>query len=346
MYSIDISNRMKKTFFLSVLITATTFSQQNIDDLLASGVNDAQRFTSEYLTPASNGLMHSMNQGWFNDAKAKKLFGFELSIIANASFVKDDKKSFILDPANYENLRFRDNPNHSRNVATAFGDIQDVFVVVEGESPIPLIPAQDAEFELPSGLGESNINFVPSAFLQISFSFLKGTEVKARYFPKLKTNDTKIGFYGLGLQHEFTSWLPTDNLFPIAVSGLIAYTHLDGNYDFTDTNIVDGENQRFENSTNTLLYQVIGSTKLPVFNVYGGLGYLSGKSTTDLKGTYRVRSGIVSSETIVDPFSIESKASGVRGTLGVKLTLSFFRMNVDYTLAEYNGVSFGLHFGF
>ncbi len=330
---------------LFLFISISSYAQQNIDDLLAAGINDAQRFASDYLRPASDGMMYSINQGWFNDAKAKKLFGFEISLVANASFVGDDNKSFILDTSQYENLQFRDG-SIEKEVATAFGDIDGIIVVVEGESTVPIIPPQDAEFELPTGLGGSNINFVPSAFLQASFGFLKGTEIKARFFPKVNTNDTEVGFYGLGLQHEFTSWLPADKVFPIAISGLIAYTHLDGSYDFTDTNIVDGENQRFENNTNTYLFQVIGSTKLPVFNVYGGIGYLTGTSTTDLLGTYRVRSGIVSEEEITDPFSIESRVSGIRGTLGAKLTLAFFRMNLDYTLAEYGGLSFALNFGF
>ncbi|WP_299312101.1 DUF6588 family protein [uncultured Aquimarina sp.] len=338
---------MKKiAFVLLFLSLSPIFSQQNIDNLLAAGINDAQRFTSDYLNPATDGLMYSMNHGWFNSAKAKKRFGFEISLVVNAAFVGNDNKSFVLDPTNYENLDFRDNPGVARPVATAFGDIENVIVVVEGESTVPGFPPQDAEFELPTGLGESNINFVPTAFLQASLGLIKGTEIKARFFPKVKTNDAEVGFYGFGLQHEITSWLPADKLFPVAISGLIAYTHLDGSYDFTNTNIVQGEDQRFENDTNTWLFQVIGSTKLPVFNVYGGIGYLSGKSSTDLKGTYRVQSGFVSSEIIVDPFSIESEVSGVRGTLGAKVALSFFRVNIDYTFAEYSGLSFGLNFGF
>ncbi|WP_425290163.1 DUF6588 family protein, partial [Aquimarina spongiae] len=54
---------------------------------------------------ASDGLMFSMNHGWFNDAKAKKKFGFEISIVANAAFVGDDNKSFVLDTSQYENLQ-------------------------------------------------------------------------------------------------------------------------------------------------------------------------------------------------------------------------------------------------
>lgn len=336
---------MKKITLLIYFISlSSVYAQQNIDDLLASGVNDAQRFATDYLRPASDGLMYSMNNGWFNDGSTKKLFGFEISLVANGSFVSDKNKSFLLDTSQYENLQFRDG-SISKEVATAFGDIEGIVVVVEGESTVPFVPSQDAEFELPTGLGSSNINFVPTAFLQASFGFVKGTEIKARFFPKLKTNDAEVGFYGFGLQHDFTSWLPADKIFPVAISGLIAYTHLDGSYDFTDTNIVDGEDQRFENDTNTFLFQVIGSTKMPVFNVYGGLGYLTGTSTTDLKGTYRVQSGVVTSETLIDPFSVENKVSGIRGTLGAKLSLAFFRMNIDYTLAEYSGISFGLHFG-
>ncbi|GAA0712369.1 hypothetical protein GCM10009430_02720 [Aquimarina litoralis] len=337
---------MKKILLLILVCNLSyTFGQQNIDDLLAAGVNDAQRFASDYLRPASDGLIYSMNQGWFNSAKSKKKFRFEISLIANASFVGSDNKSFILDTSQYENLQFRDGSTQ-QEVATAFGDIEGVVVFVEGESTIPGLPPQDAEFELPTGLGESNINFVPTAFLQASFSPLKGTEIKARFFPQINTSDAKVGFYGIGLQHEFTSWLPAEKLFPVAIAGLIAYTHLDGSYDFTDTSIVDGENQRFENDTNTLLFQLIGSTKLPVFNVYGGIGYISGTSNTDLKGVYRVQSGVISSEEITDPFSIESKVSGVRGTIGAKVSLGFFKANLEYNIAEYSGASLGLNFGF
>ncbi len=338
---------MKKiTAFLCGMTVCMGYAQQNIDDLLSAGVSDAQRFATDYFTPASDGLMYSMNHGWFNNAKVKDKFGFEISVVANVAFVGDDQKSFILDPNEYENLDFRDNPGVARPVATAFGDIEGVTVVVRGESGIPAIPAQDAEFELPTGLGDANINFVPTAFLQASLRVMKGTEIKARFLPTIQTDDVEVGFYGLGVQHEFTSWLPARKLFPVAISGLIAYTHLDGSYDFSSTSIVQGENQLFENNTNTWLFQVIGSTKLPIFNVYGGIGYLSGTSTNSLKGTYRVQSGVITSPTLEDPFSIETKVAGLRGTLGAKLTLAFFRLHVDYTLAAYNGVSVGLNFGF
>lgn len=334
---------MKKLLYASaILLTSMLHAQENIEDLLAAGINDARTFTQSYLEPAGEGIVHNLNNGWFNSGKAKKLFGFEIAIIGNASFVKDENKTFVLNTADYENLRFQDG-SPSKTVSTAFGDLEGITVVAEG--PLPG-PEDDAVFDLPTGLGSSDINFVPSAFLQVSVGLIKGIELKARYFPQIETNDVEAGLYGVGLQYEFTSLIPARRIFPVAISGLIGYTRLDGTYDFTDTSIVQGENQRIENTTSSWAFQAIASTKLPVFNIYGGLGYITGKSTNDLKGTYEVQSGVLASQTIVDPFSVSTDVSGVRGTLGARLKLGFFRLNSDVTFAQFTTVSFGMAFGF
>ncbi len=199
---------------------------------------------------------------------------------------------------------------------------------------------------MPTGLGSENINFVPSAFIQASIGLIKGIELKARFFPKVETDDIEVGLFGVGLQYDFTSLLPADKLIPVAISGLIAYTNLDATYDFSESSIVRGSDQRLENSTNTWLFQAIGSTRLPIFNVYGGIGYITGNSDTDLRGTYSVTSGALAGDTLIDPLSIENKVSGIRGTVGFKLKLGFFRFNADYTLAEFDNLSIGLSFGF
>ena len=87
------------------------------------------------------------------------------------------------------------------------------------------------------------------------------------------------------------------------------------------------------------------STKLPIINFYGGVGYISGKSETDILGTYIVKSGPFQ-QTIEDPFSLTKKTSGASANIGAKLKLGFFRLHADYTLAEFNSLSFGINFGF
>ncbi len=316
-------------------------AQSNINEILAAGLNDAEKFTTDYLSPASEGIMYSISSGWYNTADAKPLAGFEISVIGNMSNFKNkaDKKSFILDTSDYENLQLTGGGT-TQTVSTALGDIEGVGVFIEGAGG-----ALRTDFELPTGLASENINFVPSGFIQASVGIIKGTELKARFLPKIDTEDFGMSMYGFGIQHEFTKHLPADKILPIAISAVIGYTHLDASYDFTNSNIIAGENQKLEMVLNTWVFQAVVSTKLPIINFYGGVGYLTGKSSTDVLGTYIVQSGPFQQQ-YVDPFSIDKDASGVTANIGAKLKLGFFRLHADYTLAEFNTLSVGINFGF
>jgi hypothetical protein len=336
---------MKSPFILLFILSGfQAWSQTNLNDILAAGLGDAEKFTNSYLSPVSEGAMHSISNGWYNSGASKPLGGFEISIIGNmASFKnKEAKKSFLLDTAEYENLKF-DDGSASKSVSTALGDIQGINAYVESEVAPGV--TQRADFELPTGLASENINFIPSAFLQAAIGISRGTEIKARFLPKINTDEVAIGLYGLGVQHEFTQYLPAEKLFPVSISGLIGFTHLDGTYDFTNTNIVAGENQRIDVVMNTWVFQAVVSTKLPIINFYGGLGYMTGKSNVDLLGTYQVQSGPFQ-QTYTDPFSIAKDVNGIRANLGAKLKLGFFRLHADYTLADFNSLSVGINFGF
>lgn len=336
---------MKRILFLLTLIsTASVSAQSNINDLFTAGLEDAERYTNDYLAPMSEGAIYSISGGWYNTADAKPLGGFEISIIGNMTPFKnkEDKKAFVLNTADYENLQFVDG-SPSKAVATALGDLQGIRVFVEAEVA-PGVTSRE-EFELPSGLASEDINFIPSGYLQASVGLIKGTEIKVRFLPKINTDDASFGLFGLGLQHEFTKHLPADKILPVAISGVIGYTHLDGNYDFTNTNIIAGNDQKIDVAMNSWIFQAVVSTRLPIINFYGGLGYISGKSETDVLGTYIVQSGPFQ-ETYTDPFSISEKASGVMANIGAKLKLGFFRLNADYSLGEFNNLSVGINFGF
>ncbi|MDO1499869.1 hypothetical protein Q2T40_06975 [Winogradskyella maritima] len=337
---------MKRLLLLIALslVAYTTNAQQNVNDLLAAGVQDAKQFTSDYIDPASDGLAYGINNGWFNSAEVGGQFKFQLSVIANANFIKDEHKTFSLNVADYNNVRFPDG-SPSINVATALGhNDPDITVIVEYDDPI--FGGSEVELILPTGIGAENINIIPTAFLQGSFNIFDGTALKARFFPKVESEDAEIGLYGVGIQQEFTKWLPAESVFPVAISGLVSYTHLDATYDFTDTSTIDGENQKIDKDVRTFLGQLIVGTKLKVFNFYGGIGYLAGTSNSDFLGTYRVSDGFLFSEEITDPFSIEKDISGIRASVGANVKIGFFGINADYTIAEFNSASLGLNFSF
>ncbi|SDS96163.1 hypothetical protein SAMN05192545_2451 [Maribacter dokdonensis] len=336
-----------KNLFTCVFLGAclTTVAQADFNNVLAAGVEDAERFTTDYMAPLSESVVYGMSTGWYNTADAKPLGGFEISIIGNITGFKnkEDKKTFILDPSDYENLDFVENPGVAREVSTALGDISGTQVFVEGE--VLGVTVRET-FELPSGLAGENIDFVPSGYLQASVGVIKGTEIKARFLPKMEYEDASIGLFGLGIQHDFTKLLPADKILPVAISAVIGYTNINGDYDLSNARLIEGENQRIEAEISSWAFGAVVSTKLPIINFYGGVNYITGKSVTDVLGTYRVNSGPFESETYEDPFSIVKNVNGVSGTLGTKLKLGFFRLNAEYNLGEFNTATVGINFGF
>lgn len=329
--------------FIGACLTAT--AQADFNNVLSAGVEDAERFTTSYMEPLSESVVYGMSTGWYNTADAKPLGGFEISIIGNITGFKnkEDKKTFILDPSEYDNLDFVENPGVAREVSTALGDISGTQVYVEGE--VLGVTVRET-FELPSGLAGENIDFVPSGYIQASVGLIKGTEIKARFLPKMEYEDASVGLFGVGIQHDFTKLLPADKILPVAISAVIGYSNISGDYDLTNAKLIDGEDQRIEAEIGSWAFGAVVSTKLPIINFYGGVNYITGKSVTDVLGTYRVTSGPFASETYVDPFSITKKVNGVTGTLGAKLKLGFFRLNAEYNLGEFNTATVGINFGF
>lgn len=336
-----------KKIFLSVALIAVFFTataQENIEDLLAAGLDDAERYAKSYLSPAFDGALYSITGGWFHSAETRKPFRFSLSIIGSGALVKDERKSFRLDTSEYEHLQFQDGSS-VKEVATLFGDHPEpIIAFVEVDDGMG--GTAQVDITLPTGIAAADINMIPSAFLQASMGLFLGTEVKVRLVPPLEYEGARLNFYGVGVQHEFTKWLVPEDKRKVSVAGLIAYTHLDGSYDFTDTAIVEGSDQRFNTDLNTWLFQLIASTKISLLQLYGGFGYVEGTSRTALEGTYTINEGVLAGQTLEDPYSLETNISGMRGTFGASIKLGVLSVNADYTIAEFDNLSVGLNFIF
>lgn len=340
---------MRKLSILFLLFASMfVHSQNQLEDLLAAGIEDAQRFSEGYIKPAAEGVIYNLSNGWMQTAEVKKPLKFEISLIGNATIINKEKRTFTLNTNDYNNLYFRDE-SVSKQVATAFGENNPnirVYAIVNDGSGLF---EEEVEFNLPQGLASENINFLPSSFLQARVGIFKATELKIRYFPKIQYEDITTGLIGFGIQHEITQMLPADKIFPVAISGFVGYTNLNGSFDFTESQIIEGAEQRFEVKQNSWLFQVLASTKLPVINFYGGFGYVTGTSDFDVLGTYTVRAGTPlteTSRTFEDPFSVKNKVSGVKATIGTRLQLGFFSIYAEYNAAEYSTASAGIGFGF
>ncbi len=333
-------NLMKKcALLLALLLGHTATSQTDIDQILEIGIENAQRFSDDYFASAGESLINATSNGWYNTAKVKKLWHFEVGIVGNLSFVREEKQSFILNVLDYENLAFSSG-QVSQVVANALGTNQEDIVVIVNPGQ-----ASALEVVLPDGIGNAEINSLPSGFIQGSLGLIKSTEIKLRFLPRIKAvEDAEIQLYGVGFQHEFTDWVYPLKRWPVRLSALLGYTNIKGFYDIVDSGI-DGVDQEVRLNTNSWLLTSIVSTKLPVLNFYGGLGYYFGSSDADLLGTYQIQNGPLASETVTDPISVKSRTNGIKATIGAKVQYGVFKANLDYTLQNYNNLSLGLNFG-
>ncbi|GAA4274298.1 DUF6588 family protein [Aquimarina gracilis] len=330
----------KHTLLLALFFGCFGFSQTDIDQILEIGVENAQRFSEDYFASAGQALINNMSNGWYTTAKVKKLWHFEVGIVGNLSFVRNDKQSFLLRTAEYTNLSLPDG-SFSQFTATALGNNSDNLSVIINEGQ-----ASQLEVVLPDGIGSSVINSLPGGFVQGSMGLIKSTEIKLRFLPRIKAvEDAEIQLYGVAFQHEFTDWVYPAKRWPVKVSALLGYTNVKGFYDLNATTGVPGTDQEVRLNSNSWLLTGIASTKFPVFNFYAGLGYYFGSNDADLLGTYQIQSGPFASDVVVDPISVRTKTNGVKATIGGRVQYGIFKANLDYTLQNFSNLSLGLAFG-
>jgi hypothetical protein len=336
---------MKNIFIglLFLFFSSISYAQVNLTPLISAGVEDTQRFAESFLNPGLDAVAFSLSNGWYNSGKAKGLGRFEIAFIGNVSFVSSSQQSFELNTADYNFLQFQDGST-VKNVGNILGQndpgITALAVFQDGNGN-----EQNVSFALPQGLARSGVNFVPTGMIQASVGLIGGIELKGRYLPEVDTDDGAAKFYGIGIQNEFTDWIPGGKLLPIHISGAVSYSNFQGNLVLSETPLVSGSNQRIDSRMDAWAFDAIVSTKLPVINFYAGLGYVKASSRFSILGEFTIDEGLDQGQTIVDPFSTSSSVTGFRGTLGTKLTLGFLRLFADYSIQEFNTLSVGLAFG-
>jgi hypothetical protein len=279
--------------------------------------------------------MYGMTGGWYNSAVVRKKWDVEISIVTNGSFVPSDARTFFIDTSRFENL------------STLSGEVIIEVPTILGGNASPAILLANVqgeifEFETPRGLGVSELNLLPNAFLQAKVGLPFATEFGFRVFPKINVGDVQLGLFGFGIQHEFSRWIEALDQSPVALSVFGSFTTLDADYVFQTGGDVLGEDQQITIDMDSWLFEMVASTKFEKLNFFGGLGYVTGQSDTRLQGTYELQTRIPI--TFTDPFDFQNEVSGMRANLGANLRLGWFGMVLAYTFQGYNNLSLALNF--
>jgi len=343
---------MKKIFASFILVASLQLCKAQELETILLAADDASLLTQNYLEPAMEGLMYSMNGGWATTAKVHKKFGFDLTIGFNASFVPNASQVFAFVPSDYS---FVSLPNGETELQTVMSE-NDTETRVDIRVPVGDGTFKVASFDMPGGITEDlPVNAVPAPTVQVGFGLPFKTDIKARFVPTLSfDDDVEANLIGFGLQHDLTQYLgPIDKL-PLSISILGAFTNMKVIYNINDDDINDNvavNNGEAEFKMNTWTIQALGSLDFKIITLYGSVGYNNGNTTARMKGDYTLTYDLEDNngnvigtvnESVSNPINLDFEANGVRATIGTRLNLGFFKIFGDYTFQRFNTATVGI----
>lgn len=345
---------MKKSILIFIAVFTMIKSlkaQDGFEQALLGSTKDAGNLIQAYFNPGMEGLINSMNSGWYHTAKVHKKFGFDITIGLNASFIPSEKETFNIQDA----LGPTSSITSASTTASTFAgpNTPTTFTVTRNIDVNGATQQVTANFELPGGIiGDFPLKSIPAPAVQIGLGLPYKFEVMARFFPETKFGDdgAKLSMYGIGLKKEITSWFgPLDKL-PLHVSLLAAYSSLDVNYGFGNetSGALEVQNGIGEFGLSAFSFQAIASLNFPFVNVFGGLGYNTGNANLSMNGTFRGNfnsPGGTQTVTLTPP-SLKFNSSSFNTTIGARVSLGFFKIFGSYSLQEYNTVNAGIAFSF
>jgi len=294
-----------------------------------------------------------MGRGWFTTAKVHKRLGFDIAISGQLALVPSAKENFLFKNTDYTTFKLANTAKTSAMLPTFIGgnnsEQMTVNTTVNGRNVT-------YTFNTPTGIGNDlkkslPVLSVPLPIVQLGLGLFKHTELKLRYFPTTNFSGTEVGVAGIGLQHEFSNYLPFIKKVPfLHLSGLAAYNTVKTSYDLTGKGIA-GSNQKAELKMNAFTVQAIASVKFSLLEIYTSLGYTSGKANVNLNGNYTITytdqsNGQNYNYTVTDPIALQYTNSGLSNTWGIRLNFFFLKVYADYTIANYNGLAAGVAFSF
>jgi hypothetical protein len=292
---------MKKTLlilFAALVMVKPVFSQQNQFSFL----NESE--VTSFAEPLATTLGTGLNSGGFYTAHIPNTFGFSISLRAMMIFIPSDQTTFTPNlPKNYSS---------KEQTATFWGDKGGIY------------SGPDGFITYPNGLNQKS---VPFAMPQITAS-LFGTELLLRYVPNIKVGDKEFKFFGLGVRHSISRYIPK---IPVDLAIQVLYNKT------SVTDVVDA---------NTIAFNGEVSKTIGIFTAYGGLQVESSKF--DLN--YTIKGDPNSGDPgLREDKNVKANVKGkdtFRAIVGGALKLGFLVLNADFNITKQPVLSGGLSFQF
>jgi hypothetical protein len=357
------TSRIAALIVTSFLFSSAAFSQFSNVDFLRSAPADAVKFVQAYISPWANAFGAGLNGSWYNTAKPHKLGGFDVTTSFNVGIVPGSAGTFDI-----SSIGLSSAITGTGTASTVSGPNTDGPQITYKSGAYTL-----ATFNTPPG---TNWKYIPVPMVQVGIGLPLGTELKARFLPKIPIRGGDVSMWGVGLMHSIMQYIPGNKLLPIDASIFVGYTRLTGNvplslqpgseipwnYSPTFNPITYFSDQNLNAMVGALNISAIGSVNLRIITFYAGLGYSKTKTTIKLEGKYPAPvvvttptpraeyndiagSGSIKDGSDFPKMDIEN-FSGLRANAGFRIKITVITFHVDYTRSQYNVVSAGLGVSF
>lgn len=301
--------RTKAIFLSAAFMLCVTFQQVQAQTATDQIQHAALEYAQGYANPLANMLSAVFNSGQYHTADASG-FHIYVSLQATGAFVPNSEKTFSTSfyynsgndpnlPPQLRGLRFYE---HFTGVPTVLGGTSNTYLI---DTTLGGQPYRYGK--LPDGI---NANFVPLIIPHIEIGSVLGTELLLRFLPASETNTSigKINFYGVGLRHSISQYIP---LLPVDISAQVMYQHLGAG----DLLTMDAWN-----------IAALASIDLPIITLYGGVQLE--QASMDVHYTFNEPG--LPMETV--DLGLQS-THNARFTLGATLKFLILYINAQFTVA-------------
>ena len=321
-----------KNIFIGILFLCTILPAQNeITNFLVGPLNDTEELLEGYMSPFGAWFGSGLNSGWYNTARPHTFPGFDVT--GGVHFITPSKEAMSFKPVLNELIL---DPNSNGELSTFLGPNEQTEVGFEN----PITGAFEKLIDAPGGLGWDYA--IPMPYLQGSIGIIKNTEILFRIAPPIKIEDLEMSYWGFGFKHDIKQWIPAVKTLPFDLSFLAAYSKLNSNLSFSDSQELDFNIKAFNSN-------IILSKKLLGLTPYIGLGYQYSTSNLSLTGDYKINGWdgqqIMPDQqiTVSDPFDLSfGGVNGLKANIGARLKLLLFTIHAEWTMAEYDIFSIGI----
>jgi hypothetical protein len=350
-------------------------AQDEITNIFKSGLTDLNKVANGYMKPAGTSLAAGLGSNWYNTAAVHKTWGFDLTI--GGSVVMAPQSERMFDITGLTNLKptiagTTQAPTFAGSGSGVELNLMQPHFLSDGTTVNPLWnngTGKIVSFTTPKGISK----YIPAPTVQFTIGLPFINDVSVRWMPTVKSSDAEVSLIGIGVKHNFKQWIPGVKLLPFDASVLVAYTHLNANYNFpasaqitpdklvggglgyvADPNLNDYSTQSLKINAKAFTAGIILSKKLAFFTPYVGMGIVKTNFDAVMAGDYPTLGDPVLSggtykmkiKNMADPVKVTGTETMPNATLGLRLKLAIITFHAQYVAQKYPTASVGMGLSF